>query len=226
MESQKPLPPALLFDLDGTLVDSTRDIADSLNRSLENLIPGFTPYSTEEVKGFIGDGVSSLIKRALPPGKDDLFDSVLVEFKTVYKNNLLNFTVPYPGVLETLNNLHKNYRLFVISNKDQGFSELILEGLGILDLFVTVIGGDTLPSRKPSPVSVEHIQRTYGDPPATMVMVGDNHTDLAMAVAARIPSIFCTFGMGQAQDVPFTEKADHFSSIPEILSRILDQNQP
>ena len=124
---------AILFDLDGTLIDSVTDLANSVNYTLAKLsLPIHTPG---EIRRFVGDGVQKLIKRSLGPAHMDKFDDAFTIFMDYYGLHLTDNTVLYPGVAETLPRLAENYSLGVLTNKSLKFSLIILQSLGIAPYF-------------------------------------------------------------------------------------------
>jgi phosphoglycolate phosphatase len=186
---------AILFDLDGTLVDSAADLREALNALLaEEELP---PLSTDAVKGIIGDGVAKLVERALAVrGRElDRLDERVARFMELYEPNAARLTRPYPGVPETLAALRSaGMRLAVVTNKPQAATLRILEALGVGGFFQAVVGGDTLTKRKPDPAPLLHAIATLGARPGETVMVGDNHHDVAAAHAAGLPAVIVTYG--------------------------------
>jgi len=186
----------LLFDLDGTLVDSRADLTTGVNLMLEEL--GRAPLPTGCVVKFIGEGVRLLIERSLratqerEPMSAEL-DQALEIFRRHYGRHLLDQTRPYPEVRETLDALSELPKA-VVTNKPYEFSLAILEGLGLRSHFVTVLGGDSLPERKPAPQPLLEAARRCGRAPAECLMVGDSGVDMLAGHAARMAT--CGFVAG------------------------------
>ena len=151
---------AVLFDLDGTLVDSVPDLCAAVNQALAGL--GRAPLSEEEVRGYVGDGARVLLARALDRsmvGHEDpaQVDQAWHPFMAAYEAQLCVRSQLYPGVAETLRGLHgEGYRLGVVTNKPARFVAPLLEHLGVLDCFEVCVGGDSLPQRKPDPAPLVH----------------------------------------------------------------------
>ena len=220
-DSLDPIPDeALLFDLDGTLINSGDDLADAVNHTLGVL--GFSPLDPEEIISYVGDGVQMLIRRSLEGASNDSLavDKALDIFLSYYRDNCTVKTGLYPGALETLEQLRSSYKLVILTNKGEEMARLILKKLQLDHLFVAVIGGNTLAVKKPDPGVVDHLSELLAIPKDKMVMIGDHHTDLATAQAAHIPSIFCSFGMGQKKGLIPTATVTSFSEIPAALTRL------
>lgn len=183
---------AIVFDLDGTLVDSTQDISAAINRlrSFYNL----APLAIEKVRQHLGDGASLLIDRCFPERPADVH-AMLGAFREDYRQNCLVATTLYPGVADLLPQLSRHCRLGVLTNKDRSMSVTILEGLGLLPFLDAVVGGDG-PCLKPCPDGLLSILEGGGIPPSASLMVGDHHTDLEAARRAGAPSAFCEYGYG------------------------------
>jgi phosphoglycolate phosphatase len=207
--------PSLFFDLDGTLVDTAEDIADALNTALREIdVP---PRSFEEIVSFIGDGLGQLINRAIHP-RLELADHCMHLFRTHYRSGLLNKTRPYPGTESTLQILKDSgFILNVITNKNRDFSVEILKGLNLDHYFDEVIGGDTLPVRKPSPDAILLLRDKQNLDLQKSFMIGDHHTDMDCGANASVRRIFCTFGMGilDGRTPDFT--ADSYEEIRQIV---------
>ena len=196
---------ALLFDLDGTLVDSRRDLATALDLTLCEL--GLPPLGVEVTTHLVGDGARRLIERGLAaagagPVLSDAFVSAALErFKTHYARHLLATTRAYPQVgpvLEYFAALPKA----VVTNKPAGFSETILQGLGLRTHFVAVIGGDTLPERKPYPAPVQAGLAACGCiNPAEAVMIGDSPNDIRAGRAAGTLTCGVTYGFRASSEL-------------------------
>lgn len=176
----------LLFDLDGTLVDSRADLANSVNLMLAEL--GHETLSDGCVLGFVGEGARLLVERALsatqgvaPPSAE--IDAALKIYLRHYRQHLLDHTRVYPEVLETLSHLHGCPKA-VVTNKPYDFTMALLDGIGLLPYFDVVLGGDSLPERKPSPMMPLEAARRCDVAPAECLMVGDTKFDVAAGKAA------------------------------------------
>ncbi len=206
---------ALFWDLDGTLADTREDIADSLNSALRGL--GKSERSFEEIVSFIGDGLGELISRAVHPDRT-LAEECMHLFRSEYRKNMLNKTTEYPGTSETLQFLAENgWTMNVITNKNRDFSVAILDGLGLLPYFSEVIGGDTLPVRKPAPDAILSLKTAQNLDLTRSFMIGDHHTDMDCGSGAGVSRIFCTFGMGILSGRVPDFTADSFSDIKNII---------
>jgi len=189
----------LIFDLDGTLADTSRDITDSINFALEPFDK--KPYSVEEIKAMVGSGITSLI-RSLTLSDDpdkasnsasNRFENAVKRFLDYYSAHLLDKTVAYPGVKETLLKLG-HYKKIVLSNKREGYSIKILEGLGLLNSLDAVFGSDSLSEKKPSPVPVLEILDRFAVSGDEAVIIGDSNFDIDAGRAAGLRSIAVTYG--------------------------------
>jgi len=177
-----------LFDLDGTLIDSVPDIATSVNLALSRMQLG--ALDAGRIASFVGDGVRKLIERSLrevlerEPEESLVLDAVEL-YQQEYALHLLDSTQLFPGVRETLARLSWG-RLAVVSNKPEGFSKRILEALGVLGCFCTVIGGDSMAERKPDPAPLHEAVRRCGVTAGDAVMIGDSVVDVRAGRAAGI----------------------------------------
>lgn len=186
---------AILFDLDGTLIDSVTDLSNSVNYTLAKL--GLPGHTRDEIKSFVGDGVQKLIKRSLGPTHMEKFADAFAIFMDYYGLHLTDNTSLYPGVAEILPLLVKNYSLGLLTNKSQKFSVLILQTLGIASYFKEVIGGDSLPVKKPDPAGIFFLADKWGfDPDRDMIMVGDHATDIEVGQRAGCKTVFIEGGIG------------------------------
>lgn len=182
---------ALLFDLDGTLVDSLPDLASAINRLRADF--NLAPLSTVQVRNFVGDGAGILVQRALPEG---LFDhSTTTKFLDYYQQQICELSSPYPGIREMLEQL-QGYPLAVVTNKPQRMATELLESLGLAAYFRLVLGGDSCPQKKPHPAPVFEALRQLKAESHCSLMIGDHHTDLRAAMAAGMPACFCRWGYG------------------------------
>jgi phosphoglycolate phosphatase len=185
----------VVFDLDGTLVDSVQDIATATNRALAHVAPGTPPLSTAEVRGFVGEGARVLIERSLErAGIAARADDVLPIFLDRYRECLLATTRLYPGVAEALNAL-SGLDLAVLSNKPGDLSRELLRGLGVADRFARIWGPADAPARKPDPAGLLALCRELGSPPEETVLVGDSAVDVQTGRAAGTRTVGVTYGL-------------------------------
>jgi len=186
--------PLMFFDLDGTLVDSRQDLAESINAVRASY--RLPPLPQEVIVGYIGDGIQILLGRAIPEIPRDRLDEAVERMADIYGRHALDNTRLYPEVKETLQELASRHTLILASNKATEPSCQILRGLGICDLFTEICGS----CRKPNPDVLLDTMKRHGCPPADAWMVGDNHTDLAAAENAGMRSCFCAFGFGRRKE--------------------------
>ena len=187
----------LIFDLDGTLVDTKADLAAATNHMLREL--GLPLLSVAQVESFIGLGARVLIERALGQERAALVTDGFALFLDYYNAHLLDQTRPYPGV-ETLLAAARaqGMSLSVLTNKPEQPSRAILSGLGLMDYFSAVIGGDTLPKRKPDPGGIFALQQAVGSTLTETLLVGDSEIDMRTGRAAGIATCGVTWGFGHA----------------------------
>ena len=199
---------AIIFDLDGTLVDSAEDLRAALNRLLGGL--GLRPIAANVIKGMIGDGVPKLVERALVAAHGDpqQKDALLPRFLEIYQANSANLTRCYPGVPETLDVLHRNgFRLAVVTNKPVFAANKILKALSLAEFFRVVVGGDSAQQRKPHPAPLLEAARRLGVDVSQSLMVGDNIHDVEAAHAAGMRCV--AVGYGYHHRPPSEFNADH-----------------
>lgn len=178
----------LVLDLDGTLVDSSRDIAAALDAALQRLVPGTAPIPLERVLDFVGEGARLLIERSLAHASLALpVDEVLAVYLDCYRERLLDTTRLYPGMAEALAALGPaGPALAVLTNKPGDLSRTILEGLGVADRFARILGAGDVPARKPDPAGLLALLEELGIPAAEAWMVGDSATDVHTGRAAGV----------------------------------------
>ncbi|HEY5672817.1 MAG TPA: HAD-IA family hydrolase [Malonomonas sp.] len=184
-------PEFLLFDLDGTLIDSVADLTCALNILGAEL--GHAPLATDYVRTIIGDGATKLIKRAFGP--DNYQRDQLLRFLEIYSEHLLDNTCCYPGISELLHR-HPTEKMALVTNKPHRLTVDLLQGLGIAQHFKAIIGGDSYPEKKPHPQPVHEALQLLGAPAEKAVMIGDHHTDLYSGKAAGVATCFCAYGLG------------------------------
>jgi len=184
----------LIFDLDGTLIDSKLDLALSVNAARAHL--GLGPLVQEEIFGYVGRGAPMLIRRALGEQASEAdAERALEFFLQYYRAHMLDHTVTYPGVRETLQQL-EGFPMAVLTNKPERFSRLILEGLSIHGYFRYVYGGNSFERKKPDPVGVEILLRDFQAGPREAMVIGDSEIDVLTARNAGTWSCGVTYGLG------------------------------
>ena len=214
---------AVLFDLDGTLVDSVPDLAAAANALLAEL--GRATLSEAEIAVMVGDGVAKLVERALlASGAGDVaLEPAIRRFSAIYGAGATTLTRPYPGVLEVLEGLSRQgFGLAVCTNKPARATETVLQGLGLSRFFPVVLGGDSLPQRKPDPAPLLAALDRLGAAPAEAAMLGDHRNDVLAARAAGTDALFARYGYGLATLGALKPDAmlDRFEQLPEILRRL------
>jgi phosphoglycolate phosphatase len=186
-------PAALVFDLDGTLIDSRRDITTAVNRLRAGL--GLPPLALEQVITMVGEGARLLVERALGPGfPPDEIDRALERYLADYWHVCLETTRAYPGVDVMLAELAGRYPLALLSNKGEALSRRILDGLGLTAHFREILGGDSLPTRKPDPAGLHLLADRLGLPVERLLLVGDTWVDAETARNAGCPFALVEWG--------------------------------
>lgn len=186
----------IVFDLDGTLVDSRRDLAASANELLASF--GADALETPAVLAMVGEGARTLVSRVLAAGGVDAdLDDALNRFLGIYDRRLLDHTRPYPGVVATLDRLAREAALAVLTNKPQAPTGRLLAELGLARYFAAAIGGDTALGRKPSPAGLQAIAARAGVAPPETLMVGDSWVDIETARRAAVRACFADYGFGE-----------------------------
>jgi phosphoglycolate phosphatase len=185
----------LLFDLDGTLVDTLPDLAAALNRLMR--ARGLPVLSDQQVAGMIGDGVAVLVARAFaaPDRKPD--DTAVAEMSADYTAHVAVDSRPYPQVLPVLTELaQQGWHLAVCTNKPEQAARRLLQAVGLLPLLCAIGGGDSFSARKPDPAHLLATLAQAGGRADAAVMIGDHRNDVRAARDAGIPSIFAAWGYG------------------------------
>ncbi|WP_067341563.1 phosphoglycolate phosphatase [Stappia indica] len=216
---------ALLFDLDGTLVDSVPDIAAATNQLLDS--EGHTPLEVDEVRRMIGHGIPKLVERALA-ARGRVLDAealapLVARMNAFYGDNLTGRTTLLPGAVEALEEGKRaGLGLAVVTNKPEGFSRTIVAHFGLEDLVPVVVGGDTCATRKPAPEMLLHAAAKLGATPATAVMVGDSGADVDSARAAGMKVIVVRGGYGgvAAEDLGADVVIDTLADLFGALERL------
>ena len=183
----------IIFDLDGTLIDSSDDIAWASNRTL--LYMGHEEMEIDAIKEAIGWGVKTLLGRLMPEEVPERISLAREKFLEYYWGHLVVKTFPYPGVTETLKYFKGlNKKMAIVTNKPIKFTEKILNELLLREFFVMVLGGDSLPNRKPHPEPVEKVISTFGISHEHTVFVGDSKIDYEAGKSAGVFTIGAEYG--------------------------------
>jgi phosphoglycolate phosphatase len=215
---------AILFDLDGTLVDSSRDIATSINLTLEHL--EYDPITLNQSNSFVGDGILMLVKRALGKSihsnenhaiEHDLLSEANNIYRKYYAQHVLDTTLPYPGVVDTLNRI-AGLQLAVISNKALVYVNEIMIHFQLDKYFKLILGGDSLELKKPDPYPLLYVAQQFNIDPQKCLMVGDSEKDIIAGKAAGMITCAVTYGM-RSEESLIKQQPDYiFSSFSDITS--------
>ena len=226
----------ILFDLDGTLVDSAPDLWRAMNHVLA--LRGYPLLALEQVRHLVGDGARVLLARgfwgeqAEPPKQDGVFEEAVVEFLSYYQEHLTDFSRPYPGVLPTLQALKdQGLSMAVVTNKPEMLARRMVAQLGLDAFFVgpvsdsspgllCVVGGDTLASRKPSAEPLLYALSQQQGSVDQAIMVGDSATDVHAARAAGCPVVWMRYGYNRGATMDALNPdwvLDTFAQLPQIV---------
>ncbi len=220
-----PLPHAVAFDLDGTLIDSAPEIGSSLNRLLARF--GRRPVTGEEVRMMVGDGALTLVRSGFAATGEPLSPEIEAETLADYLDELAAEPARpeslYPGVPEILARLREGgVRLGLCTNKPERATRLVLDQLGLAPLFEAVAGGDTLPYRKPDGRHLGYVLERLGAAGRSSAMVGDNANDVRAARAAGVPVVAVSYGYPRmpVADLGADIVIDRFADLPAALERL------
>lgn len=215
------MPPSLIvFDLDGTLIDSAADLATAINSMLADF--GREPLEVVEVRRMIGDGVAMLVARALAARQCEQADPARAAaiFMRHYESDATSLTTAFPGVTQALQALRAaGLPLAVCTNKPERITAAILEELGLAAYFSRVIGGDSLPFRKPDPRVLLALLETFAAAPQSSLLVGDSEVDAATASAAGVPFVLMKHGYrrGPAEEIACIAALESFAELPPLV---------
>jgi phosphoglycolate phosphatase len=200
----------LVFDLDGTLIDSAQDLCNSVNETLKAF--GHEPLPDPAIASFVGNGAPLLMRRSLAlasnltPGEvdEELFNKTYAFFLQYYREHKLDFTYAYEGVIEALKALEDLHdhpagparTMAVLTNKPVRPARGICEGLGLANYFLHIYGGDSFPAKKPDPLGLRSLMEETGARPEETVMIGDSAVDVQTARNAGAWALGCAFGFG------------------------------
>lgn len=221
------LPGVVIFDLDGTLVDSAPDIADALNVAIAPL--GGPPFSVPTVIEFVGGGAMAMIRSALHARGHELgaaeWTALMGRFMAAYKTTSARGRGLYPGaqaMLETLN--AAGVKCAICSNKAHAVTEIAVPALGIAQHFAVILGALDIRPKKPAPDMLLHILEQLNTAPSDAVMVGDSQADLGSGRAAGLPVVLVDFGYAKhpARSLGADAVISHLSELPLLLPRLRD----
>ncbi len=216
------MPPSLIvFDLDGTLVDSVGDLHRALDLTLSEC--GCGSLTEARVRAMVGDGVEQLVARALEAtGCAADRNAALRRYLAHYEADPTARTAPYPGVRSTLGTLQsQGTTLAVLTNKRTRATQLVLERLALASYFSRVVSGDSLPFRKPDPRALLDIVQGFGARPEAALMVGDSEVDAATAQAAGVPFVLVTYGYHRVplEEIASAARLDEFAALMRFVAQ-------
>jgi phosphoglycolate phosphatase len=208
----------IVYDFDGTLVDTLDDIALSVNLTLREL--GHSLLDKEAVKTCVGNGVFMLMTRALNGSGEENIDHAVRLFRKHYADHLMDNSEFYPQCRETIE-FFSDRKQAICSNKPEDFVRKILAGLDCLDPFSSIIGGDSFKTRKPDPEGLNHLLSRHSLSPDEVVMVGDSTVDIETGKNANVRTCAVTYGMGDLQEIKALKPnwtIDNFSELKQLFS--------
>ena len=201
------------------MIDSVDDLTNSVNYTLGKL--DLPLHTREEIKSFVGDGVQKLIKKSLGQTDMEKFAEAFAIFMDHYGQHCIDNTVLYPKVAETISYLAEKYSLGVLTNKSITFSHKILTALGVHTYFKEVLGGDSLPTKKPDPAGIFYLADKWSiDPLNEMVMVGDHATDIEVGQRAGCKTVFIVGTIGQQRGLSPDFVIKSIGELPDLLRNL------
>lgn len=212
------VPRLVMFDLDGTLVDSVADIALSLNRALGDM--ALPEVSEAQVRTWVGRGASRLMYCVLEHQHRpaDLHDVLLARFMARYQASVCEASTVYPGVRELLAACRQaGIHLACVTNKPYAPAKALLEALDLLEPFELLLGGDSLPHKKPHPAPVQHCLHEFGIDAAQALMVGDSRNDVEAARAAGVRCVVVPYGYNHGEPIEASQPDWQVESLSELL---------
>jgi phosphoglycolate phosphatase len=212
----------IAFDLDGTLVDSRRDLADAANDLITER--GGMPLSEDAIARMVGEGAALLVRRALTAARITDTGGALARFLEIYDTRLLNHTRVYEGMDDAVRLARTFARVAILTNKPLAPTERILDGLGLRELFDDVTGGDGPLGRKPDPASLHALMRAAGATASHTLLVGDSAIDHETAVRAGVRCCLVSFGFGHHNfDRSRLRREDRVAASAEELRGVIAQ---
>jgi phosphoglycolate phosphatase len=187
----------VVFDLDGTLVNSQYDLTDSVNFVRQKY--GFSPLPVDKVASYLGSGITALVKAVLSELKSTEFELAVKMFKDNYSQHLTDKTLPYKDVVEMLSNI--SCQKVLLSNKDENFSKQILKTLNLSNFFTEIYGGDSFKEKKPNPLPIYEIMKKFSLNKENIIMVGDGTNDIMVGKNAGIKTIGVLYGYSSQEQL-------------------------
>lgn len=217
-------PQLVLFDLDGTLIDTAPDLAWSVDATLDQL--GIARCGEERVRAWVGSGIEGLLHRVLTGdfngrAEDDLYQQARDIFMEIYIDNVSERSQVYPGVETALDYLKdRDIHIACVTNKGARFTEKLLKDIGLYDHFGIVVSGDTLPVKKPDPAPLLHAAAHFETAPADSLMVGDSITDVNAARNAGFQILCVPYGYNQGRDIRDEKPDKVVNNLAELVELI------
>ncbi len=208
----------LVFDLDGTLIDSKLDLALAVNAA--RAAAGMVPLEHETIYSYVGNGAPVLIRKSLgAAASDEQVEESLQFFLDYYRGHMLDNTCLYPGVADALRHWTGEKTLAVLTNKPEKFSRMILDGLGVAGSFVRVYGGNTFETKKPDPFGLRRLMDELEVPPERTLMIGDSAVDVQTARNANVRCCGVTYGLQPEtfEEYPPDLLVDRMGELVELL---------
>ncbi|OXU15039.1 HAD family hydrolase [Sedimentisphaera salicampi] len=213
----------VLFDLDGTLIDTVEDLGDTMNKALEQF--GFAQITYEQCRVMLGIGLRHFCESALPEGKKGMVDEVMEVFRKIYNDNFCEKTKPYDGIPELLSWLkERGFKLAVITNKNEDISSVIVEKIFGNDVFGAVRGAKDGIGCKPQPGPALGVLEKLGSEPAKTLFVGDGETDVETAKNCGCRGVWVQWGFRELEELG-EHKPEDIISRPEELKEIIERNK-
>jgi phosphoglycolate phosphatase len=212
----------IVFDLDGTLIDTAPDLTAAMNHVLTQL--GRPTLAETDIRHMVGHGARMLLRRGLsasgPEPSDTEIEDLVPDFLSFYGNHVADLSVPFPGMAAALDTLEgEGARFAICTNKPEGLSVSLIRALGLTGRFPVIVGADTLPVRKPDPRPLQYAVEQLRGTLSETIYVGDSETDLKTARAAGVPVILVSWGYTPvpAAELGGDRLIDRFSDLPEAV---------
>jgi phosphoglycolate phosphatase len=208
----------VLFDLDGTLIDSRLDLANAVNNALR--VVGLPEQTEAEITPHVGNGLRVLLGEIMGPVAESVLDRGITAFSEFYDEHCVDLTVWYPGVADFVRSTRGAKKFAVVTNKPERFAIKIVKKLGLLDELPVIIGGDTLPQRKPHPAPVLKALSALGAETGSALMVGDGFQDVVAGQTAGVLTCIAEYGYGfrsTSLDLKPDFKIRSFAELKEIV---------